>query len=176
MQHPPPPHPPGPPTAAVEDWDALEAVWQHGMEQLTHSAGDPEKTREAWATRPVLLSEPLHTVPSQRERVCELMFERMGVQALYLARAPALSAFSLGRANAIVVDIGASSTRVSGVLDGYALNRASTRGEGVGAKDLVGRSRHVLGWCRSPPFVPPLFANARISQARRQCRRWGAAS
>ncbi len=52
----------------------------------------------------------------------ELLFESLGVPALYLGRSPALTAASLGRASAIVVDLGAAATRVTAVYDGYQIN------------------------------------------------------
>ncbi|RYG50860.1 hypothetical protein EON67_04505 [archaeon] len=62
----------------------------------------------------------------------EMMFETFQTPAAYIARAPALAAFSMGRGTAVVVDIGASSTRVTPVYDGYVLqstrHAAATRG------------------------------------------------
>ena len=82
---------------------------------------------------PVLLVEPPFAPPAQRERTAEILFEGHGVPFLYLARAPVCQAFSAGRASAIVVDIGASATRVTPVVDGYALNRGQLISEVGGA-------------------------------------------
>ncbi len=54
----------------------------------------------------------------------EILFETFNVPALYLARSPVLGAFSLGVSTGVVVDIGASCTRVTPVYDGYVLNSA----------------------------------------------------
>lgn len=71
----------------------------------------------------VVVEQPRVPLP-QREKVAEVMFETFRVPALYLARAPVLSAFSVGRATALVIDVGAASTRVSPVYDGYVLGKA----------------------------------------------------
>lgn len=54
----------------------------------------------------------------------ELMFEVFNVPAMYLARAPTLGALSIGRASAIVVDLGHDATQVTPVYDGYVINSA----------------------------------------------------
>ena len=46
---------------AVEDWDAMEAVWSHGFRELKCDVSE----------RPVVLSESAYSITSQRERtVC----------------------------------------------------------------------------------------------------------
>ena len=97
----------------VDDFDLLNAVWHDGFKNIKAEV----------RSSPVIIVEPPFAPPAQRERTAELMFESHGVPFLYLARAPVCQAFSAGRASAIVVDIGASATRVTPVVDGYALNR-----------------------------------------------------
>jgi actin-related protein len=97
----------------VEDFDILDALWHEGFKSL----------RADVRSSPVMIIEPPYAPPSQRERTAELLFEGHGVPFLYLARAPVCQAFSVGRTSAIVVDIGASATRVTPVVDGYALNK-----------------------------------------------------
>jgi actin-related protein len=96
----------------VEDFDILDALWHEGFKSLHADV----------RSSPVMISEPPYAPPSQRERTAELLFEGHGVPFLYLARAPVCQAFSVGRTSAIVVDIGASATRVTPVVEGYALN------------------------------------------------------
>ena len=95
----------------VEDWDAMEMVWAHGFREL----------RCDMTERPVLLAEPAYSIAAQRERTAEVMFESFGVPALYLARQPVLGALSVGRASAIVVDLGHTATRVAPVYDGHVI-------------------------------------------------------
>lgn len=89
----------------------LEKIWEYGMHTLSADS----------AAHPVLVAEPQFSTPQQREKQAELLFESFKVPAMYSAKAPVLGAFSMGRSTAVVVDIGASSTRVTPVYDGYVL-------------------------------------------------------
>jgi actin-related protein len=77
--------------------------------------------------QPVLLTDTAFALTSQREKMMELMFEAFDVPAMYLARSSVLSAFSVGRCTALVVDVGASGARVVPVVDGFILNRPGKR-------------------------------------------------
>jgi actin-related protein len=100
----------------VEDFDMLEAVWRHGYASLRSDPRD----------HPVLISEDAFALPAQREKQAEIMFESLGAPALFFAKSPMLQAFSMGRASALVVDIGATATRVVPVVDGHTLHSACT--------------------------------------------------
>lgn len=133
---------------AVEDWDALECIWAHGFQELRASVEE----------RPVILSESPCCAQQQREKMVrsrrtpsrapvsrtharslslalqlEILFETFHAPAVYLAKTPMLAACSVGRASAIVVDVGASCTRVSPVYDGYVLSSERSGGWGGGA-------------------------------------------
>ncbi|CAN0020457.1 unnamed protein product [Ectocarpus sp. 12 AP-2014] len=58
----------------------------------------------------------------------ELMFEKFGVPAMFPAKNAMLSAFSAGRATALVCDCGHGATSAVPVVDGFVLNRAVQRG------------------------------------------------
>lgn len=105
---------------AVEDWDAMQAIWEHGFSQLHADMSE----------HPLIMAEPPFNIQSQREKMAEIMFETFKVPGFYLGRSPVLTAFSTGRASAIVVDMGASCTRVTPVYDGYVINSESWGGEG----------------------------------------------
>jgi len=100
------------PLPAVEEWDALERIWEYGLNAIHADASQ----------HPLLVAEPAYSTTTQRERMAELLFESFRAPAMYLARSPVLSAFSMGRSSAVVVDIGACGTRVTPVHDGYILN------------------------------------------------------
>lgn len=108
---------------AVEDFDLLTAIWERGMSKINATVGG----------HPILLSDAPYSFPQQREKVAEIWFETMRAPALYLGRSPVLQAFSLGRSSAVVVDIGASGTRVSPILDGYVLKKGIQASEVGGA-------------------------------------------
>lgn len=66
---------------------------------------------------------------SKREllKLTELMMETVGAGALFVAPTPMLAAFSHGRQTCLVVDIGASGTRVTPVVDGLLIKQAQRR-------------------------------------------------
>lgn len=61
----------------------------------------------------------------RKERVLETCFEGAGTPAIYLGNSSMLSAFSMGRTTALVIDVGAMGTRISPIVDGYELKRSS---------------------------------------------------
>lgn len=97
----------------VEDWDVMERIWEHGFRSINAAS----------SAHPVLVAEPFFSTTQQREKLAELLFETFRVPAMYLGRQPVLSAFSMGRSTAVVVDIGASATRVTPVFDGHQLTK-----------------------------------------------------
>jgi actin-related protein len=100
----------------INDWDAYESVIDYG-------AGQIHSTLQG---RPVLMSEFQHTSSSQRRALTELMFEKHNVSGFYLAREPVLEAASAGKSTAVVIDMGASSTRVASIVDGFLVPRSLT--------------------------------------------------
>ena len=58
----------------------------------------------------MMLAEPTPHPDVARERTVELMFEKHGPPALFLARDAVLAAFATGRQSAIVVDAGHDAT------------------------------------------------------------------
>jgi hypothetical protein len=120
----------------VNDWDLMEATVSFAYNQLKIRSRD----------HPLLLvdSAIANNMQPQREKFVEMLFERFNVPALYLARSAVLSAcvlllltrrasqfqaffcrFSAGRSTAVVVDVGASSTRVCPVFEGYLLQKGA---------------------------------------------------
>jgi hypothetical protein len=97
----------------VDDFDALEAVWGAGFSALRASPRE----------HPLIVVEPSFSLTPQRERQAELLFEGWGAPFLFMARAPLCQAFSVGRASALVLDIGASAARATPVVEGYVLQK-----------------------------------------------------
>ncbi|CAA9990383.1 actin-related protein, putative [Plasmodium knowlesi strain H] len=74
---------------------------------------------------PILLSEANIHNHKMRAQMTEILFETFNIPALYFAKKAKLSAFSLGRCSALVVDIGASSLNITPVYEGYVLQKNS---------------------------------------------------
>lgn len=78
---------------------------------------------ESFTDTPILFSEPnLHCV-SVREKIAEIVFETFDIPALYMVPRALLSCFSVGRTTGMVIDIGAASTSITPVVDGFSLHR-----------------------------------------------------
>ncbi|KAJ3090626.1 Actin-like protein 6B [Quaeritorhiza haematococci] len=108
----------------IEDWDALEAIWDHAY--FRGLRADP-------TDHPLLMAEPSWNPREVREKLAELAFEKYSVPAFYLAKSAVLSAypihrslvfrFAAGRASALVLDSGGGMTSVVPVYDGYVLKK-----------------------------------------------------
>ncbi len=135
----------------VEHWDNLQTVWEtamevlHAKDTLKHTKGGTPYTKnpgtsEGKCVHPILAITPGFTQydgygasycasvkRQQYIQYTELLMEQMEASSLFLAPAPMLAAFSVGRQTAMVVDIGAGGTRVTPVVDGLLLQQAQRR-------------------------------------------------
>jgi len=91
--------------------DTLEAVLSHGA---------AIRLGMSMKERPFLAVEKVDVKAETREKLAEMCFEKLGVPALFFAKDAVLGAYATARATALVVDCGASSTRVVPVIDGWA--------------------------------------------------------
>ncbi|KAF7456374.1 Actin family protein [Cryptosporidium felis] len=96
-----------------------EDVFEEIISVTTGKGGLSAVLRE----HPVLLTEPSKHNRQVREKETEIMFEKFDVPAVYTAKKAVLSAFSVGRSSGLVVDIGATTTSITPVLDGYTLQK-----------------------------------------------------
>eukprot|EP00903_Cladosiphon_okamuranus_P013603 g12669.t1 len=103
----------------LSDWDQVEKIWEHAFQH---------RMRAVASERPVLVAEASWSTAKERRGLMELMFEKFGVPAMFPAKNAMLSAFSAGRATALVCDCGHGATSAVPVVDGYVLNRAVQRG------------------------------------------------
>ncbi|TPX51604.1 hypothetical protein SeLEV6574_g00198 [Synchytrium endobioticum] len=102
----------------LQDWDLLEALWDHAMYG---------SLRVDTAEHPLLLAEAPFNVQKTRERFTELAFEKYNVPAFYLEKSPILSAFAYGKHTALVVESGAGNTCVTPVSEGHVLRKGVRR-------------------------------------------------
>ncbi len=94
----------------VQDWDMVEQIWQHANKSaLTVDL----------AQTPMLLVERAFNTSKLRQEYAELMFEKFQSPALFLAKDSVLSCFACGKTTGLVVDIGAETTTVAPVQDGW---------------------------------------------------------
>ena len=69
------------------------------------------------------MSDPNIHNTKDRETLTELVFEKIGVGNFFLCKGGVLSCFASGRATALILDSGATSTFALPVHDGYALRK-----------------------------------------------------
>ncbi|KAG9380374.1 actin [Pyrenophora tritici-repentis] len=84
----------------VEDWDTATKLWD-----------------------PLLVTEPGWNSAKAREKYIEIAMEDWGTPAFFLQKTGVLAAFASGKASGIIIDVGASHTSVTPVLDGMVLRK-----------------------------------------------------
>ncbi|KAJ3314868.1 Actin-like 6A [Boothiomyces sp. JEL0838] len=100
---------------AIQNWEVYEQLWEYTYQKLL-------KTQSS--EHPVMFADPSWDTKENREKLCELAFEKFNVPGFYLGRSAVLSSFAAGRSTALVIESGASSTSVVPVLDGYVVKKA----------------------------------------------------
>jgi len=106
----------------VNDWDDMEKIWSHAF---FNEYGNGY--RDGYVDQPVLLMEPPLNPKANRERMTQIMFDEINVQAVCLITQPVLSLFALGRTTGCVVDLGDRVAHVAPVYQGYLLPHALVR-------------------------------------------------
>jgi actin-related protein len=67
----------------VKDWDVFEQLWQYSYDKALRCVS---------TDHPVIFSDPAWDTKQNREKLCELAFEKFGVPGFYLGRSAVLSA------------------------------------------------------------------------------------
>jgi len=98
----------------VSDWDGAEALLTHALRGRLLT--DPSE-------HPMMMPEPAYNSSESREKLTEIMFEKLQCPAFFLSKDAVLSAFAAGRATALVLDVGGGVTKASPVHDGYILKK-----------------------------------------------------
>lgn len=132
----------------VEDWETATKIWEYAItSRLTGpKPGDPMKNglndggdangdnvdvdmdavehlEKPLEDSPLLVTEPGWNTAKAREKYIEIAMEEWGTPAFYLQKTGVLAAFASGKASGIVIDVGASHTSITPVLDGMVLRK-----------------------------------------------------
>lgn len=99
----------------ISNWELFEEIMDHVLAKRI--CVDSEY-------HPVLFTEQAWNQSEKREKLMEIMFEKFGIPAFYLAKNPVLSCYANGRASGIVLDAGATHTTATAVMEGYAIKNA----------------------------------------------------
>ena len=130
----------------VSDFDAITHIYDHAFTQCLHI--DPSE-------HPILLADPIGNTRDRREQICQLMFENYKAPAgrwvpkcdafrvclsvlcfiyhwmtVFMPSHAVLSAFSMGKTTALVMDIGAAITTCVPVFEGFTIKRGVAKNKG----------------------------------------------
>merc|ERR1711971_399288 len=101
---------------AVQDWDDLEAVWQHVYtRELGVSASD----------LPALVTIPPLATRQEESTMAETLVEKLGVPALYLANKAVMSLYGGGQMTGVAVDSGQDTTYIVPAYQGNPIQDAT---------------------------------------------------
>jgi actin len=96
----------------INDWNGMEHILRHVYELLNLS-NDP--------SAPLLLSEAALVPKEQREKMVEILFEKINIQSLYFISAPVLSLYSSGRTTGMVIEMGHGTCHTVPIFEGFGL-------------------------------------------------------
>jgi len=129
----------------VEDWNAMEKVWENMYLNLRVKAEDHS----------VLITEAAMNPKLNREKMLQILFENFEVPACYVAVQAILSLFASGRTTGCVMDSGDGVTHTVPVYEGYAIRHAVNR-LNIAGRDvteylgvLVNQSKGLLSFATS---------------------------
>mmetsp|Transcript_39982 Transcript_39982/g.98065 ORF Transcript_39982/g.98065 Transcript_39982/m.98065 type:complete len:394 (+) Transcript_39982:38-1219(+) len=109
----------------VRNWDDVLHVWDYTFnERLGITPGECK----------ILLTEPPQNPKSNREKLVEVMFEKYGFAAAYVAIQAILTLYAQGLFSGVVVDSGDGVTHVVPVYEGFSLPHLTRR------LDVAGRA------------------------------------
>jgi actin-related protein 4 len=82
-----------------------------------------EENEKPLEDSPLLITEPGWNSAKAREKTIEIAMESWGAPAFFLQKTGVLAAFASGKSSGIIIDVGASHTSVTPVLDGMVLRK-----------------------------------------------------
>lgn len=101
---------------AVQDWDDLEAVWDHCY---TRELGVAPSDLPALLTLPPLISQ------KEENTMAEILVEKLGLPALYLANKSVMALYGGGQMTGVAVDSGQDTTYIVPAHQGKAIQDAT---------------------------------------------------
>eukprot|EP00927_Polykrikos_kofoidii_P046600 TRINITY_DN40784_c0_g2_i1.p1 TRINITY_DN40784_c0_g2~~TRINITY_DN40784_c0_g2_i1.p1 ORF type:complete len:531 (+),score=64.16 TRINITY_DN40784_c0_g2_i1:61-1653(+) len=96
----------------------------------------------------ILLAEPSQASAELRRKFAEVLFERLGITRAFLSRRATLGAYARGLTTALVLDIGASHSCCTAVVDGWVVPSRTV--ECVVAGDLIDTTLLARMGCAGP--------------------------
>lgn len=110
---------------------------------------------------PLLMSDPSIHNKEQRQKICEIMFEKFQVPAFFMCKAGVLSCFASGRSTSLILDSGASSTQAVPVHDGYVLQKGIVKYD-VAGEYLTEKIEKYIEEVLKTPIVPRHYLDVTV--------------
>ncbi|RPA95998.1 Actin/actin-like protein [Choiromyces venosus 120613-1] len=111
----------------IKRWEDMQHVWDYTF---------AEKLKVDTTGRKILLTEPPMNPLSNREKMCEVMFERYNFGGVYVAIQAVLALYAQGLSSGVVVDSGDGVTHIVPVYESVVLNHL-TRRLNVAGRDVT---------------------------------------
>lgn len=108
------------------------------------------------AESPLLVTEPGWNTVKNREKTIELAMEDWKAPAFFSAKSGVLAAFASGKASALVIDVGAATTSVTGVHDGLMLKKSSTHST-IAGNFVSDQIRQLFAQSQPPIAIVPHY-------------------
>lgn len=126
------------------DWDSLDGLLQYGINCAINGGSSVSRKRSdtsilsgggigntiggrSSADYSLFFTESHFDNLQKKQKLAELCFEKYASPGFYISSNAVLAALSMCKPTALVIDIGASGTTVSPVVDGYALYKSSNK-------------------------------------------------
>jgi actin-related protein 2 len=115
----------------IRNWEDMEHLWNYAFY---------ERLQEDTRGKKVLLTEPPMNPLKNREKMCEVMFEKYQFGGVYVAIQAVLALYAQGLSSGVVVDSGDGVTHIIPVYESVVLNHLTRR------LDVAGRdvTRHLI--------------------------------
>jgi actin-related protein len=107
----------------------MELLWRHAFTHELHVL--PEQ-------QPVLLTDSPTNEKSNRERMAQVAFESLDINALNISSQAVLALYATGRTTGVVLDSGEAVTHATPIVNGVPIPEAVQKME-AGAKDVADR-------------------------------------
>ncbi|KAI9685234.1 MAG: NuA4 histone acetyltransferase subunit [Bathelium mastoideum] len=168
--------------STVEDWDVAKQLWEYSItSRLTGPPpGDPaknglndpvegdvkmedvEELERPLAECPLLMTEPSWNPAKAREKAIEIAMEDWGAPAFFMVKDGVSAAFSAGKPTALVIDIGAATTKVTPVVDGLVLKKGVQKSPFAG--NFVSQQLRTIFSTSQPvvPLMPHYMVQAKV--------------
>ena len=115
----------------VDSWGGYEELWDYFFSSSCRGRHAVTPAESAF-----ILAEQPFVPPSDRQKICELLFEKYTVPAVSMVKTPVLGTFANARTSAVCVDIGHSVVSSTVVQDGF-FNRNSVHKSNFAGHELT---------------------------------------